>query len=69
MCLIKTFEAGQAYVALSRAKSLDSLRVLGFNPKQVWADPEVLRFYRNLNSFVQEYIPIGKKSVKSKYSS
>jgi ATP-dependent DNA helicase PIF1 len=68
MCLAKTFEAGQAYVALSRAKSLESLRVVGFNPKQVWANPEVLKFYRNLNSYVPEYIPLGKsnKSLKPK---
>ena len=30
------FEAGQAYVALSRATRLDSLQVLHFNPKK-WA--------------------------------
>ena len=31
----RVFEYGQAYVALSRAKSMDALQVLGFDPKKV----------------------------------
>lgn len=46
MSLSKVFEAGQAYVALSRAQSLESIRILDFDMKQVWADPDVLRFYK-----------------------
>lgn len=49
MALSGVFEAGQAYVALSRAQSLDTLRVVDFDPKQVWANPDVLKFYRQLN--------------------
>ncbi|KAF6207800.1 hypothetical protein GE061_016248 [Apolygus lucorum] len=52
MALEKTFEAGQAYVALSRAKSLETMRVIGFNAKQVWADPDVIQFYRGILSEV-----------------
>ncbi|XP_058120680.1 ATP-dependent DNA helicase PIF1 [Anopheles ziemanni] len=48
LSLAKVFEAGQAYVALSRAQSLDSIRVLDFDLKQVWANPKVLEYYRNL---------------------
>ncbi|XP_046397469.1 ATP-dependent DNA helicase PIF1 [Ischnura elegans] len=45
MSLARVFEAGQAYVALSRARALKSLRIVDFNASQVRAHPDVLRFY------------------------
>ncbi|KAL0099689.1 hypothetical protein PUN28_019828 [Cardiocondyla obscurior] len=64
MCLARVFNAGQSYVALSRAQSLQSLRVLEFNSQQVWANTTVLEFYKKFRRNLQEMemIPLGKKS-------
>lgn len=40
-----TFEYGQAYVALSRVKSLDSLYVHSFDNKVIKAHPKVIKYY------------------------
>lgn len=63
MCLSRVFDAGQSYVALSRAQSLQSLRVLDFNSQQVWANTVVLEFYKRFRRNLQqiEMIPLGKK--------
>lgn len=42
--LKQSFEKGQVYVALSRATSLDSLQVIGFEPRTVEAHPVVLQW-------------------------
>ncbi|KAG6445132.1 hypothetical protein O3G_MSEX003736 [Manduca sexta] len=62
MSLSKIFEAGQAYVALSRAQSLDTLRVLDFDSRHVWADPNVLEFYQKFRRRLQqmEIVPLGR---------
>lgn len=66
MSLSKVFEAGQAYVALSRAKSLDSLRILDFDPKQVWANGQVLQYYKLFRRRLHDstMIPLGAKNIK-----
>lgn len=68
MSLGRVFEAGQAYVALSRAQSLDTLRVLDFKSSQVWANPDVLNFYKTLDDI--RIIPLGptNKTVNKKDS-
>eukprot|EP00118_Oscarella_pearsei_P010826 m.68656 g.68656 ORF g.68656 m.68656 type:complete len:613 (+) comp35539_c0_seq2:22-1860(+) len=47
--LSRAFACGQAYVALSRAKSLDGLRVIDFDKSCVQADRTVLQYYEELN--------------------
>ncbi len=47
---MRTFEYGQAYVALSRVRSLDSLYVWDVNPKAVKAHPRVREFYAGLGA-------------------
>ncbi len=42
------FSPGQAYTALSRAKSLKSVYLTRFIPSAFKADPEVVRFYRGM---------------------
>lgn len=64
MSLTRVFDAGQAYVALSRAQSLETLRVLNFEPKQVWANPIVLEFYKNFRRRIHDMqlIRLGRKA-------
>lgn len=53
--LSKTFEVGQGYVALSRIKSIDGLRLMGLNEMALSVDPLTLR--------IDE--PIKKASAKA----
>jgi len=46
----KVFEKGQAYVALSRATSLEGLQVLNFSADKVNAHPKVAQWSRTLET-------------------
>jgi len=45
-----TFEYGQAYVALSRVRSLDGLYIWGLDTSRIKAHPRVVEFYRSLSA-------------------
>lgn len=46
--LSRTFENGQAYVALSRATHLGGIQVLGFHPRAVRMDPNVMEWEKTV---------------------
>jgi ATP-dependent exoDNAse (exonuclease V) alpha subunit len=41
------WEPGQAYVALSRLRTAEGLKLVGWNPRSIIVDPKVLDFYRS----------------------
>ena len=44
----RIFERGQAYVAMSRVKTLSGLYLKNFEPAKVFVDSKVAKFYKNL---------------------
>ncbi|KIW90998.1 uncharacterized protein Z519_08781 [Cladophialophora bantiana CBS 173.52] len=56
----KVFEKGQAYVALSRARTKEGLQVLRFDERKVMVHQKVLQFYSKLSG----HETLGKKGVK-----
>ena len=66
----KSFEAGQAYVALSRARSIEGLQILSFDPHKCWCDPKVVDFYKSgvvkLTESVCAYLLSGATQAPAK---
>ena len=60
--LHRTFENGQAYVALSRATQLETLEVRNFDASKVKAHPRVIEWMR-------QYMKQSKPAAPSPFSS
>ena len=48
MSIDKCFAYGQAYVAISRVRRLEDLELDVFNPRCIFADPRVQKYYKSL---------------------
>jgi ATP-dependent exoDNAse (exonuclease V) alpha subunit len=51
--LSRLWEPGHAYVALSRLRTGDGLKLLGWSPKSIITDPNVTKFYASLQSLTR----------------
>jgi ATP-dependent DNA helicase PIF1 len=51
--LSRLWEPGHAYVALSRLRTGDGLKLLGWSPKSIITDPNVTKFYASLPSLTR----------------
>ncbi|KAF7367214.1 ATP-dependent DNA helicase PIF1 [Mycena sanguinolenta] len=49
--LKQTFEKGQAYVAVSRATTMEHLQILNFHPSKVVAHPRVQQWYTEIDRY------------------
>jgi ATP-dependent DNA helicase PIF1 len=60
----RVFEKGQAYVALSRATTMDGLQVLRFDAKKVMAHDKVRNFYAGLSKVEQASMSKSKRNLQ-----
>jgi hypothetical protein len=65
--LSKAFVYGQGYVALSRVRSLDGLKVLGMHPNALQVDPKVImqdvKFHKEAEAAEDAFIAMEDKEV------
>ena len=70
--LSKTFEVGQGYVALSRIKELDGLKLIGINYKALKVDPLILHIDPKIKSasekIEQEIAQLSKSTLKRRFN-
>ncbi len=59
----RIFERGQAYVAMSRVKTLSGLYLENFSKERVLADEKVVEFYKNLNTEKMDKIIPGAEII------
>lgn len=50
--LSRLWEPGQAYVALSRLRTSEGLKLIGWKPSSVIVDPQVVRFYQQIQTLI-----------------
>ncbi|MCA9359107.1 AAA family ATPase [Candidatus Kaiserbacteria bacterium] len=66
--LSKAFVYGQGYVALSRVRSLDGLKVLGMHPNALQVDPKIVqqdtKFHKESESAEDAFIAMEDEEVK-----
>ncbi len=56
--LCKTFETGQGYVALSRIKNIEGLRLMGLNPMALRVDPLILHVDDRIKQASQKSVDV-----------
>lgn len=65
--LSKTFAYGMGYVALSRLRTLEGLRLVGFEPRSLEVDPRILELDESLQKESEENAKLFEKLPDAEY--